>query len=150
MSLFSKAELRTKPSFKTNASAILLYESKLQKAQGYDVFLSHSYLDAPYIYAIKVEIERQGFSVYVDWVDDRQLDRSNVTKETARRLKERMQSCTSLFYATTDNAQGSVWMPWELGYFDGIKGKVAVLPVTETPTDSDEYKGREYLGLYPY
>ena len=41
-------------------------------------------------------------------------------------------------------------MPWELGYFDGIKnGMVAVIPIAEVPTN-DVYQGHEYLGLYYY
>lgn len=38
-------------------------------------------------------------------------------------------------------------MPWELGYFDGIKNKVAILPVEDNPI-CDFYFGQEYLGLY--
>ena len=41
-------------------------------------------------------------------------------------------------------------MPWELGYFDGLKGKVAILPIVDTPTFTEDYKGQEYLGLYYY
>jgi hypothetical protein len=39
-------------------------------------------------------------------------------------------------------------MPWELGYFDGLKpGYVWILPLV---MDYDsEFKGQEYLGLYP-
>ncbi len=36
-------------------------------------------------------------------------------------------------------------MPWEMGYFDGIRGKVAVCPITY----KSSFEGREYLGLYP-
>lgn len=39
-------------------------------------------------------------------------------------------------------------MPWELGYFDGLKGKVGVLPVTKNQEEA--FKGEEYLNLYPY
>ena len=39
-------------------------------------------------------------------------------------------------------------MPWELGYFDGIKSTVAVLPVAKSETNS--FNRNEYLGLYPY
>lgn len=39
-------------------------------------------------------------------------------------------------------------MPWELGYFDALKGSVGILPVTSYP--QSEFKGEEYLGLYPY
>ena len=39
-------------------------------------------------------------------------------------------------------------MPWELGYVDGMNGKVGVLPVTRSQEDT--FKGEEYLNLYPY
>jgi hypothetical protein len=40
-------------------------------------------------------------------------------------------------------------MPWELGYFDGLKkGRVAILPVSESVETG--FKGQEYLGLYNY
>ena len=52
-----------------------------------------------------------------------------------------------LIYATSDNSSKSRWMPWELGYFDGLKkGKIAILPITESANDS--FKGEEYLDLY--
>jgi hypothetical protein len=39
-------------------------------------------------------------------------------------------------------------MPWELGYFDGFRPSfVWILPLVDE-SDS-EYKGQEYLGLYP-
>ena len=40
-------------------------------------------------------------------------------------------------------------MPWECGYFDGIKEKVAILPIKKYSYNND-YNGQEYLGLYPY
>ena len=39
-------------------------------------------------------------------------------------------------------------MPWELRFFDGLKGKVGVLPVTLGQEES--FKGEEYLNLYPF
>ncbi len=43
-------------------------------------------------------------------------------------------------------------MPWECGYFDASKSKVAICPISESAIQamSDQYKGQEYLGLYPY
>ncbi len=41
-------------------------------------------------------------------------------------------------------------MPWELGYFDGKKGRVAVIPLTASKVNYNTYAGQEYLGLYPY
>lgn len=115
----------------------------------YDIFLSHSFLDARKILGLKNYIEGLGYSVYVDWIEDKQLDRSKVSKETAGILRERMQSCKSLFFAISENSDHSLWMPWELGYFDGIKQKVAILTVLKSSYD-DSYNGQEYLGLYPY
>lgn len=39
-------------------------------------------------------------------------------------------------------------MPWELGYFDGYNGKVAIVPIVESA--SSDFKEQEYLSLYPY
>jgi TIR domain len=115
----------------------------------YDIFLSHSYQDKELIYGLKLQLGKLGFSVYIDWDDDAQLDRTHVTPATASMLKERMKACRSLLYALSDKSQGSIWMPWELGYFDGIKGKVAILPISTEKTKND-FVGQEYLGLYYY
>lgn len=120
------------------------------KLKTYDIFLSHSFLDAEYIKIIKDDLEELGLTVYVDWIEDGQLNRENVTRETADTLRQRMRQCKTLFYVTTENYQKSKWMQWELGYFDALKEKVAILPVVSTPKGNDEYTGTEYLGLYYY
>ena len=114
----------------------------------YDIFLSHSFLDSAQILVIKNDIEELGFTVYVDWIEDSQLDRNNVNRNTALLIKMRMKKCKSLFFATTENYSQSKWMPWELGLFDGLKEKVAILPVLQESFSS--FKGSEYLELYPY
>jgi hypothetical protein len=93
--------------------------------------------------------EDLGYSVYVDWIEDPQLDRTKVTSATAEKLRQRMNSSKSLFFVTTSNAESSRWMPWECGFFDGKKEKVAIVPIQATSTNNS-YSGQEYLGLYPY
>ena len=89
-----------------------------------------------------------GYKVYVDWVVDKQLSREKVNRDTAQTLKIRMKQSKSLLYLATSNSSDSKWMPWELGYFDGIKPEcIAVLPVLDFANSS--FDGQEYLGLYP-
>ncbi len=135
----------------TKVAAAVLTESMetFSPAKQYDVFLSHSVRDADLVLGIKSLLEDSGNSVYVDWIEDKKLDRSKVTAATAETLRIRMNSCKSLFYITTPNAVHSKWMPWECGYFDGKKDKVAIVPVVEYQ-GGNAYAGQEYLGLYPY
>jgi hypothetical protein len=137
-------------SIRVNKSATAsLNESTRTSRTAFDIFLSHSRIDAEIILGIKQIIEDTGKTVYVDWIDDPHLDRSNVTAATAEKLRSRMKQCKSLFYAHSGNASKSRWMPWELGFFDGYNGNVAILPIVEQETTS-AYRGEEYLGIYPY
>ena len=132
-----------------------LAEAELRKAAAaelsttFDVFLSHSFSDAELIAGVKIALEAEGLRVHVDWIDDRQMDRTHVTAQTAEVLRMRMRHARSLIFATSSTSSASKWMPWELGYFDGFKpGHVAILPLVKTPVSG--FEGQEYLGLYPY
>ncbi len=122
-----------------------------RKHATYDIFLSHSSEDAIYIKALRDELVDAGFSVYVDWIEDPQLDRSAVTKKTAVVLRNRMKSCKSLLYVTSTAAKKSIWMPWELGYMDSrTNSRIAIAPIVDDGQEHNDFKGQEYLGLYPY
>lgn len=130
------------------AEAVNEQRSYSSELKTYDIFLSHSSDDAELVAGLKLEIEDLGLSVYVDWIEDPKLSRAHVTKQTALVLQARMKQCRSLIYAFSEHASNSKWMPWELGYFDGIKGTVAVLPISEWT--KEDFKGTEYLGIYYY
>ena len=116
--------------------------------QNFDVFLSHSIRDAEFVRGVANILEKMEQKVYIDWVVDKQLSRDSVTKETAETLRNRMKQSSKLLYLATDNASSSKWMPWELGYFDGLKsGNVAILPLVDSAYSS--FQGQEYLGIYP-
>ncbi|MHB8287023.1 MAG: TIR domain-containing protein [Caulobacteraceae bacterium] len=134
-------------SVKKSAARILI-EQASQTDKTFDIFLSHSKADEETVLGAKDLLEDHGFSVYVDWLEDPHLDRTKVTGATADVLRSRMAQCKMLVYAHSTNSGTSTWMPWELGYFDGLVGKIAILPIVAN--EATEYKGNEYLGLYPY
>lgn len=148
----AQAELR-KPQnqrYRYSAESMILDSvAAFSEMKTYDIFLSHSVKDAELIEGMKLTFEDLGYSVYVDWIEDKQLDRSKVSPATADQLRKRMNTSRSLFYVTTQNAESSKWMPWECGYFDGKKGKAAIVPVVAS-SSGNNYQGQEYLGLYPF
>ncbi len=152
MALYTFDDLTPKTLNKALSEAVLTKEAvEAPRDKEYDIFLSHSYFDAEQILTLKMDFEAMAFSVYVDWVEDSELDRRSVSWETADRLRWRMEHCACLLYVHSENAELSKWMPWELGYFDAKKGRVGILPISFKPTtDFPAYHGREYLGLYCY
>lgn len=160
MPLFTKQELdigwkqrsydASRPAYKSSDMVLKEANSSYDPTKKYDIFFSHSYKDKDTLAGLYEFIKNLGYSVYVDWIDDAQLNRSKVTKGTASLLKVRMNNCRCLFYITSENSLKSIWMPWELGYFDGIKNKVAILPIIESNISADAFLGQEYLGIYPY
>ncbi|MCK0513253.1 toll/interleukin-1 receptor domain-containing protein [Aromatoleum buckelii] len=154
---FTKSEARTAARTATiaksqfvKASAQILKEDRQasRDSESFDVFLSHSSTDADLVLGVKRLLEARGLKVYVDWDTDTQLDRSTVSSETAELLRRRMRQSASLIYLATEAASTSKWMPWELGYFDGLRsGQVAVMPLMNN--ENDKFSGQEYLGLYP-
>lgn len=146
MSLLKESDLK---SYVTKSSIALESASSRDiDYETFDIFLSHSYLDKDLVFALKNYLEERKLTVYVDWIDDHQLERESVNSETAETLRKRMKQCQSLLFATSSNSTASKWMPWECGYFDGINGKVAILPISKN--DESSFEGQEYLGLYPY
>ncbi len=136
---------------KADTSSILNETIKRQATdKQYDIFLSHSIKDAEIILGLKLELEDLGYKVYVDWDNEPNLDRSCVSPQTANILRERMRQSQSLFYAVSENSSFSKWMPWELGFFDGYKGTIAIIPITDVDDPQKIYEKQEYLGLYPY
>ena len=146
MSLLTEAEVIARSRTVSRQSNIL---KSTASTQVYDVFLSHSSNEPlEIIYGIKGYLEDANLTVYIDKVDDPQLSPDHVTPETAEILRMRMKSSKSLLYVYSRHSTKSRWMPWELGYFDALRGSVGILPVTQYA--QSEFKGEEYLGLYPY
>lgn len=162
MALFTKSYLSAKAhkaspfvsetNVRSFCSGELVAKAKSATAhETFDIFLSHCHEDAILIKGLRDELVEIGFSVYVDWIEDPQLDRTKVTKDTAAALRVRMRQSKSLLFATSEASKKSVWMPWELGYMDAYTtSRVAIAPMVADHEAGGEFKGQEYLGIYPY
>ena len=151
--LFRESELRARAQTRTVVTAKksddILEQGRTTSATSFDIFLSHSILDSELVLGARLKLEEYGFTVYVDWINDPKLDRSQVTPETAAHLRRRMRQCKMLAYLHTSHSAISRWCPWELGFFDALRGgNVFIMPVVSDSQHS--FAGQEYLGLYPY
>jgi hypothetical protein len=148
---FADVDARYRASFSAQeASAVVASASAETYPLGtkFDVFLCHSYLDKKYVLGLREMLKQYGKSVYVDWICDPLFTRETVNRTTANRLRRRMRDSKDLFYATSPAADESRWMPWELGYFDGMRPRhVALVPIV--PKAQLLTTGQEYLDLYP-
>lgn len=158
MSLLTPSEIRqfaqnyqaSSVSRASKPASVLLSEARVaqEHKSSFDVFLSHSFKDAQMILGVYARLVSEGLAVYVDWIVDPQLERGAVNSATAEQVRSRMRQSKALVYAHSLNSPDSKWMPWELGYFDGFRSTVAVLPISNTGNGS--LSGVEYLSLYPY
>lgn len=125
--------------------------TKVASTKSYDIFLSHSSDDEELVIGLSKMLRDQGFSVYVDWIEDPEVDRSQVNGENADMLRERMHRSGALVVAYSTSAAVSPWVTWELAYFDGLKKPVGVLPIEAATANyaASGYPGKEFLQLYP-
>lgn len=150
MALITSSYLNERASTRTfSATEKLLLESKGEDYP-FDIFLSHSFLDKKNVKGLYDILTASGHSVYVDWINDPQLNRNNVTQKTAELVRKRMKASKSLLLAISINAALSKWIPWELGYVDGSVNKCAIVPVSDDLIAPKKFDRAEYLLLYPY
>jgi hypothetical protein len=150
MAILTEAEVIARS--RTVSRSTQIYKSANESyasVESFDVFLSHSSNEPDeIIFGIKGLLEDAKLKVYLDKIDDPQMSPARVTPETAEILRVRMRQSNSLLYVYSRHSTQSRWMPWELGFFDGLKGAVGVLPVVQS--SQSVFKGEEYLGVYPY
>ncbi|MFC7377732.1 toll/interleukin-1 receptor domain-containing protein [Brevundimonas sp. GCM10030266] len=127
---------------------LMIGNAALALKDRYDIFLSHSMRDAGLVLGVKKILEASGKTVYVDWIEDPELDRNAISVGTAETLRKQMRKSDSCFYLHSRHSRTSLWMPWELGFFDGMNGNVAILPLIP-PNGHLDFSGQEYLELYP-
>jgi hypothetical protein len=138
--------------FASNAVAMMtervpVQDRIIRDSEVFDIFLSYRNADAEYAFGIYLDLTHRSYRVYLDKVADAQLDRSKVTRETAEVLRKRLMQSKSLFYIVSEKSDQSNWMPWELGFEDGYRGKSAIVPVADK--NRGGFVGVEFIALYP-
>src|SRR5690606_37515260 len=103
MTTFTESRIRQRAQRKTGgyrqATTVLKEEvASARTKSSFDIFLSHSTSDAEIILGVKGVLEDYRKTVYVDWLEDPQLDHSHVTPANAEVIRERMRQCKSLVY----------------------------------------------------
>lgn len=110
------------------------------------VFLSHRHSEnANLIKQVRGFFATMGADVYIDWLDK---DMPEVTSaETAEKLKAKIRTANKFVILATPQSIESIWMPWEIGLADQIKGlrNIAILPVIH---EDGSWTNREYYQLY--
>jgi hypothetical protein len=131
------------------ASVQLRESMEVAKAEpAHDIFLAHSLQDADVILGVKNLLRNFGFSSFVDWADGGPLlSRSDISSATAAELRVQIRKSHSLLVCASDASRNSRWVPWEIGYADGVGKPVAVLQLVRA---LGPFPGSEYLGLYPH
>ncbi|MEO4002119.1 hypothetical protein [Mesorhizobium sp. CAU 1732] len=132
---------------KLSVHHVLAQRARLEKPR-YDIFLSQALKDEEIVLGIyTILTEDLRLTVFCDWIDAGHSDHAGTTPSDAAYIRDKMLASTGLVFVDSEHAVGSNWMSWEIGWFHGAKGRVCVLPVVTD--EAEQYRGRQYLGLYP-
>lgn len=114
------------------------------------VFLSHKHDDLRDLRGFMGKLQQLGVHVYIDSMDNKMPEQTS--SETARRIKGVIKSSNKFIFLATEKAIESYWCNWELGIGDALKydGHIAILPMKDTGKYDHQYKGNEYLEIYPH
>lgn len=116
------------------------------------VFLSHKHDDLEDLNELTgfMEVlENMGAKIYIDSLDNTMPHQT--CGDTAKRIKEIIKYCNKFILMATEKAIASHWCNWELGIGDTHKyiKHIALLPIKEVGEYDSQYKGNEYLEIYP-
>ena len=114
------------------------------------VFISHKHDDLESLKGLIGFLEKK-YHVKA-YIDSQDPCMPKVTSGiTAKNIKHRISKCRKFILLATNGAIESKWCNWELGYGDANKYKdhIAILPLKPTGTSDSQYKGHEYMSIYP-
>jgi len=115
------------------------------------VFISHKHDDLEDLKGIIGFLEKNyKIKAYIDSQDPSMPKKTS--SQTAEIIKGRIKQCDRFILLATNGAVESKWCNWELGFGDAMKYKdyIALFPMKPEGTYDSQYKGHEYMGIYPY
>lgn len=115
------------------------------------VFISHKHDDLEDLKGVLGFLQQTyGVKVYIDSQDPTMPKVTSA--ETALNIKKRIKQCDKFILLATNGAIESKWCNWELGYGDSQKFQehIALFPMKPEGAYDFEYKGSEYMNIYPY
>lgn len=125
----------------------------------HDVFISYRHHDSALVDGLEEKIRAAGFEPFRDLNFSDLANTAEVGKEKIARIRAQLQKTTCLIFAFSRESarqpgQGvGVWMPWELGFFDGALSSRIGVYLLDGPRDAgiepiQYFQGCEYLQLY--
>lgn len=111
------------------------------------VFLSYNFKDCEIAKKVAVLFVLNNYDSFLDWNDPKLRNRSEITENMIKRIKERIKENEIFVYIVTNGQKNSKWMPWELGLAEGMKKEVYILPIIESKNKKN-YDGQEYINVH--
>jgi len=129
--------------------SIRTFSVNTEYSQKPTVFLSHKHDDLSDLRGFMGLLQNIGAKVYIDSMDNKMPNQTS--GDTAKRIKDVIKFCNKFILLATEKAIESYWCNWELGIGDTHKfiDHIAILPIKEKGTYDGNFKGNEYLQIYP-
>lgn len=146
--IFEQGDFQNFAIYSLTESRSTIYEHSQRQTL---VFISHKHDDLEDLKGIIGFLEKKyGVKAYIDSRDPSMPEKTS--GETAKNIKNRIKKCDKFIFLATNGAIESKWCNWELGYGDAQKYKenIALFPMKPKGTYDYQYKGSEYMQIYPY
>lgn len=149
--IFQEGDFSAYAKINLNESREVISEISHYQQAKTTVFISHKHDDLEDLKGIIGFLEsKYNVKAYIDSQDPTMP--KVISAETAKRIKNRINQCHKFILLATNGAVESKWCNWELGYGDAMKYRqhIALFPMKPEGTYDYQYKGNEYMQIYPY